>query len=81
MHFNRVAFEELLARELELHGLTAAAWAKAHGISPGALHEIRFPKAGRPRKPSSAMTLRLAEALGVPIRAIAAGPVPEQVAS
>lgn len=75
MVWNREAFEQILIRELERKGLTAARWARDNGISPGTLHDIRFPKEGRSRKPSPAMALRLAEALGVPIGALTTGPL------
>ncbi len=70
MRFNREAFEALLLQHLALQGLTPAAWARQNNISPGTLHEIRFPRQGRQQNPSPSMVKRLAEALAVPVGAI-----------
>lgn len=74
MHWNREAFEAIFIRELERRGLTAAEWAREQSISPGYLHELRFPKSGRLKTPSNAMALKLAKALNVPIGALRSSP-------
>ena len=77
VQWNRESFEAIFVRELERRGLTAAEWAREQCISPGYLHELRFPKAGRRKNPSNATVKKLADALGVPIGAIKSGePVP-----
>jgi hypothetical protein len=74
MRFNRQAFEALLVLHLAVQGTTASQWARAIGISPGTLHEIRYPRAGRQQGPSAAMVKRLAAGLAVPVGAITSAP-------
>lgn len=75
MHtFQRECFIELLKKDLLLRGESEAAWAKRNKIGTGTIHDITRinPSTKRPRRtPSPELLKKLADALGVPVGALA----------